>query len=145
MARSPTPADTPTPVQMVPAPPVDVRHDPDEYDLTGDNTHRATQRGYAIPQTDPPEARAGVLVEEGEVVPADVPVSDTWMEPIKKADRKLARAVEEAQDESPKDTDLTALSKPALEAMAAERGINVKGLSKDELITAIRAEREPTI
>jgi hypothetical protein len=143
MARSPTPAATP--VQMVAAPPVDVRHDADEYDLTGGNTHRATQRGYAIPQTDPPEARAGVLVEEGEIVPANVPVSETWMEPIKKADRQLTRALEEAGDEAPKDADLTALSKSALEAMAAERGINVKGLSKDDLITAIRAEREPTI
>lgn len=144
MARSPTPAAA-APVQMVAAPPVDVRHDADEYELTGDNTHRATQRGYAIPQVDPPEARAGVLVEEGEVVPAKVPVSDTWMEPLKKGEGKLARAVQEALDESPKDTDLTALSKSALEAMAAERGVNVKGLSKEDLITAIRAEREPTI
>lgn len=109
--------------------------------LTGANTHRATQRGYAIPEN----TEAGILVEEGEIVPADVAVSDEWMEPIAAKDRRLARAVEEAQDESPKDADLTALSKSALQAMAAERGINVKGLSSEDLITAIRAEREPTI
>jgi hypothetical protein len=112
--------------------------------LTGANTHRANQRGYAIPQAGPAEGRAGILVEPGEIVPADVPVSDVWMDPIK-GSRNLAAAVQEAQQDHPTDADLTQLSKPALEAMAAERGINVKGLSKDDLITAIHAEREPTI
>jgi hypothetical protein len=102
---------------------------------TGNQTHRATQRGYA----------AGQLIEEGEFVPEDVPVSDEWMEPLDKKEAKLTAAVNEAQDESPKDTDLTQLSKQALEAMAAERGVNVGGLSKADLITAIKAEREPTI
>lgn len=113
--------------------------------LTGDDTHRATQRGYAIPQTDPPEERGGVLVEEGELVPAKTPISTEWMEPVKRGERALAGAVEEALDPAQKDVDLTQLSKPALEAMAAERGINVGGLSKADLITAIKAEREPTI
>lgn len=108
---------------------------------TGDNTHRATMRGYAIPIG----TSAGQLVEEGEIVPANVPVSDEWMEKLDKKDGKLQAAVEEAQQDHPTDVDLTALSKSALEAMAAERGINVKGLSKDDLITAIKAEREPTI
>lgn len=117
--------------------------------LTGDNTHRATQRGYAVQQaTEKNPSPGGVLIgpeEETDIVPANVPISDEWMEPIKKGDRNLARAVSEAQQDHPTDADLTALSKPALEAMAAERGINVKGLSKDDLITAIKAEREPTI
>lgn len=117
--------------------------------LTGVNTHRATQRGYAVPQpTEADPSPGGVLVgpdEETAIVPAGVPVSENWMEPIASKDRRMAQAVEEALDEHPKDADLTALSKSALEAMAAERGINVKGLSKEELITAIRAEREPTI
>lgn len=115
-------------------PRLSVEHSEDEYEKTGANTHRAVQRGYA----------GGILIEEGEFVPADVPVG-SWMEPIAPKDRKLARAVQEAQDESPKDVDLTALNKSALQAMAAERGINVDGLSKDDLITAIKAEREPTI
>lgn len=116
--------------------------------LTGEGTHRATQRGYAIPQTDPPEARAGVLVgpeDEIQIIPAKVPISEEWMEPVKKGDSRLARAVEEAGQDHPTDVDLTALNKSALQAMAAERGINVEGLTKDDLITAIKAEREPTI
>ncbi len=123
----------------------DVKRDPANYDLTGADTHRATQRGYAIPQTDPAEARAGVLVEQGEIIPANVPISDTWMEEIEAKGRKRAKAVQEAQAEHPGDTDLTALPKAALQAMAAERGVNVDGLTKDDLIAAIRAEREPTI
>jgi hypothetical protein len=108
---------------------------------TGHDTHRATMRGYAIASG----SAAGQIVEEGEIVPANVPVSEEWMEKLDKKEAKLTAAVNEAQDENPKDTDLTALSKPALEAMAAERGINVSGLSKADLITAIKAEREPTI
>jgi hypothetical protein len=105
---------------------------------TGADTHRATQRGYAVDTT----TGAGVLVEAGELVPANIPVSDEWMERVK-GDRELAAAIAEGQDPLPKDVDLTQLSKPALEAMAAERGINPKGLSKDDLITAIKAADEP--
>lgn len=103
---------------------------------TGVDTHRATERGYV---TDP-DSGAGHLVEAGELVPAGFPVGE-WMEPVK-GSKALAGAIEEAGELHPKDADLTQLSKPALEAMAAERGINVKGLSKDELITAIKAKRE---
>lgn len=117
--------------------------------LTGSNTHRATMRGYAIPvATDANPQPAGVLVgpqDDTDIVPAGVPVSTEWMEPIKKGVSGLAAAVDEAQAEHPSDVDLTQLSKAALEAMAAERGINVAGLSKADLITAIKAEREPTI
>lgn len=102
-----------------------------EVKKTTATSHRATERGYA----------AGELVEAGDLVPAGTPVG-SWMEPIAKAEQATARAVEEAQDPHNRDVDLTALSKPALEAMAAERGINVKGLSKDDLITAIKAEAE---
>lgn len=106
---------------------------------TGDNTHRATQRGYAID----PTSNAGVLVEEGEIVPADQPVSEIWMEPIKKADAKLAAAMEEALDPTPKDVDLTQVGMPGLKAMAAERHINPKGLSEAQLIDAIKAKDDP--
>ena len=106
---------------------------------TGADTHRATARGYAVN----PDNGAGVLVEPGELVPANIPVSDEWMEPVKKSDRALAGALEEAQDPLQKDVDYTQLSKAALEAVAAERGINVKGLSKDDLIDAIKAADEP--
>lgn len=94
-------------------------------------SHRATERGYA----------GGTIVEPGDLVPEGTPVG-SWMEPVKKGEQRLARAIEEAQDPINDDVDLTALSKAALEAMAAERGINVRGLTKDELITAIKAEAE---
>lgn len=112
--------------------------------MTGANTHRATQRGYAIDQ----ESKAGTLVEEGEMVPANVPVSDTWMEKVKKGDQALAAAVEDAQQEKKDDPAYESLSKQALEALATDKGVtNVKGLSKDDLITAIKAaaDRDRTV
>ena len=100
---------------------------------TGAHTHRATERGYAD----------GQLIEEGEFVPAGVPVSENWMDKVSKKDAALLAASEEAIDPKPKDVDLTALTVAALQAMAAERGINVKqdgkALNKDELIAAINA------
>jgi hypothetical protein len=98
---------------------------------TGINTHRATERGYA----------GGELIEPNDFVPAGYPVGD-WMESVD-GSAKLARAVDEALDPLPDDVDLTQLSKPALEAMAAERGINVGTLSKTDLITAIKAAHDP--
>lgn len=102
---------------------------------TGSDTHRATARGHAL----------GELIEPGEMVPAGVPISENWMEPVKKGDRALAGAMQEAQADHPGDADLTQVGLPGLKAMAAERGINPKGLSEDDLIAAIKAEREPTI
>jgi hypothetical protein len=102
---------------------------------TGSDTHRATARGHA----------QGQLIEEGEVVPAGTPISEEWMEQVKKGVHALSGAIQEAQADHPGDVDLTKASKSALEAMALERGINVQGLSKDDLIVAIKAEREPTI
>ena len=110
----------------------------EKHPKTGPDTHRATQLGYAID----PATGAGVLVPEGDVVPADQPVSDAWMEKIGKKDRALAGATDEALDPHPKDVDLTKLDKAALQAMAAERGINVDGLGPKDLISAINAHRE---
>lgn len=108
---------------------------------TGSDTHVATQRGYAINSQG-----AGELVEPNEMVPADVPVSEEWMRPVKKSEAALLGAAEEATALKPKDVDLTKLDEPALQAMAAERGINVeqagKKLNKKELIAAITAAHE---
>jgi hypothetical protein len=98
------------------------------------NSHRATRRGYV----------KGELFDEGEIIPPDVVVSDEWMEEIEGNGRR-ARAMQEALDPSPKDVDLTQVGVAGLKAMAAERGINPKGLSEADLIAAINAEREPTI
>jgi hypothetical protein len=107
---------------------------------TKPNSHRATVRGYAVPDN---AQGAGVLVEVGEIVPANVPVGE-WMEKIKgKAD--LHGAVLESQQALKDDPDLSQLSKQALEALATEAGVtSVKGLSKDDLITAISAQRDNT-
>lgn len=102
----------------------------------GPNTHRATERGYAIVEGQ------GILVEAEEMVPAGA-VIGSWMEPIKKGDQRVMDAVEDAQRETKDDPDYTALSKPALEALATDAGVtNVKGLSKDDLITAIKASAD---
>lgn len=101
--------------------------------MTGSGTHIATERGYA----------AGELIEPGQPVPADVPVG-SWME---RADGKVDaadRAIEDAQKPLPDDPDLTQLSTQALQAMATERGVtSVKGLSKNDLIDAIKAAHDP--
>lgn len=113
----------------------------DSLPRTKANSHRATQRGYAVPDN---TNGAGVLVEDGEIVPADVPISDEWMAKIK-GKQELADAVAEVQQPLKDDPDLTQLSKPALEALATEAGVtSVKGLSRDDLITAINAERDNT-
>lgn len=99
--------------------------------LTGANTHVATDRGYA-----------DTIIEAGEMVPAGIPVSKEWMEPVGK-DGALLAATQAALDPLPDDPDLTKVSKQGLEAMATERGIPVAGLSKEDLITAIKAAHDP--
>lgn len=104
---------------------------------TGDATHRATQRGYAMVKG------AGILVEDGQLVPKGQAISDEWMERVKGTSSPAAKAVEDAQAPRKDDPDLTQLSKPALEALATERGVTqVKGLSKEDLIAAIQASDE---
>jgi hypothetical protein len=98
--------------------------------LTGSNTHRATERGYV----------GGLLIEPDGLVPAGFPVG-SWMERVD-GKPELARAIEEALDPQPGDVDLTKLSKAALEAMAVDHGINAGGLSKEDLITAIKAAND---
>ena len=113
----------------------------DSAKLTKADEYRATQRGYAFD----PDSKAGVLVEEGEPVPANIPVSEEWMEKIKGSKRAVEAAVDEALEAKPKDVDLTKLNVAALQALAAERGINAEQdgtpLSKADLITAINAAR----
>lgn len=106
------------------------------------NSHRAIARGYAVADG---SQGAGVLVEDGEIVPADVPVSEEWMVKVKKGSHAVEDAVAEAQQPLKDDPDLTQLSKSALEVLATEAGVtSVKGLSKDDLIAAINAQRDNT-
>lgn len=106
--------------------------------LTGGDTHEATQRGYAID----PTTKAGILIEEGELIPVNQPISDEWMKPVDKKDRALRGAIEEALDFKPKDVDLTGASAAAIEALCLMSGITTKGLSKDDMILAYNAHRE---
>jgi len=118
--------------------------------LTGDNTHRAVRKGYAIPEN---SGGVGAIVEAGDMVPAGVPLAvedddsttpdNFWMEPVGKKEAKVAVAVAEAMDPLTKDVDYTQLTIAALQAIAADHGVNVKGLSKDDLITAIKAADDP--
>lgn len=117
----------------------------EEVKKTGSDTHKAIQRGYAID----PDSKAGVVIEEGEIVPAGQPVSDQWMEAISKKKEKgapsaaLAAALEEVTADRKDDPDLTQLDEPALQAMAVLMGVTrVKGLDKDDLITVINAVKE---
>lgn len=101
---------------------------------TGANTHRAIERGYA----------KGQLIEPGQMVPAGVVVSDRWMESLTKKEARMAEAIEQALDPQPDDVEIQNLSREALEAMAAERGIDPKGLTKKLLVDAIKANRDNT-
>src|SRR5687768_6055565 len=98
-----------------------------ELTKTKAGSHRATARGYA----------KGELIEEGQLVPADVAVSDNWMEKTR-AGSDLERAVDEAQSPRNDDPNYEGMSKQALEAEAITHGITDPGkLSKKDLITAI--------
>lgn len=100
--------------------------------LTKAGEYRATQRGYA----------GGAIIDPPSLVPPGVPVSNVWMEKTKGGD-KLARAVDDAQAPRKDDPALEELSVGALQALATDAGVtSVKGLSKDDLITAIRAADE---
>lgn len=95
--------------------------------------YRATERGYA----------GGNIIEAGQLVPGDTPVSENWMEKIKGTEDKAARAVEDAQAVRKDDPDLEGANIGALQALAIDAGVtDVKGLSKKDLIAAIKAARE---
>lgn len=67
------------------------------------------------------------------------PKGDTWEEVS-----KVEKAVLDAQQEIKGDVPLEALDLSALRAFAATKGVNPKGLGKDDLITAIKAADDPT-
>lgn len=106
---------------------------------TGANTHVATRRGYA----------QDTIIEPGQMVPEGVPIAHIddeggWMDDVDKKAARMLQAANEATDKNSKDVDLTQLDEAALQAMAAERGINVGGLSKKQLIDAIKAAAAQT-
>jgi hypothetical protein len=109
--------------------------------LTGEGTHRALERGYAIDTI----SHAGILCEPGDVIPANATVGE-WMEeipPETRADKQDAtkeRVIAEATAPRKGDPVLEDLSLEALQALATDAGVqSVKGASEEDLIAAIRA------
>ncbi len=76
----------------------------------------------------------------GEVFVTDEPKGKEW-ETVTKAEK----AAIEASSELPKDPPLEALDLSALKAVAFDKKVNPKGLSKDELIQAIQAANDPAL
>lgn len=95
--------------------------------------YRATARGYA----------EGRIIEAGETFTTKAD-KGSWMEPLGKDTRSAReRAVDDTLSPISDDPDLTTFSKEALEAEALRYGLtNAKGLSKDDLIAAIKAAHD---
>lgn len=96
-------------------------------------TYRALSRGYAD----------GRIIEAGQVFSTKIDQGE-WMEPVK-GETKSARerAVDDTQSLISDDPALDTFSKSALEAEALRLGLtNAKGLSKDDLIAAIKAAHD---
>lgn len=81
----------------------------------------------------------GRLYEAGEVFVTDQPKGKTW-ETVTKGEK----AAIEAADLKHEDPPLEGLGIEALRAVAVVDGVNPEGLSKKDLITAIKAKRSTT-
>lgn len=83
----------------------------------------------------------GRMYDPGEPFTTDAPKGKEWdtISPVEKA------AAEASDPKNQQDIDYTKMSKSALEAVAAEKGVNPSGLSKDDLIDAIKAANEPAL
>ncbi|MBO9624165.1 MAG: hypothetical protein J7500_15765 [Sphingomonas sp.] len=96
----------------------------------------------AYTSTLPVEQPQGVYNKPGEVFYSD---TDKPGEGWEKVDPKDAAAIEAATNPVPEDANLEAASKAALEAVAIMRHVNIAGLDKPALITAIKASYEPKL
>jgi hypothetical protein len=92
--------------------------------------YRALARGYVD----------GMIREPGEVF-ATAAEQGSWMEPLSKGkDARVSAAVDDTMASKKDDPDLTTFSMEALQAEALRLGLtDATGLSKDDLIVAIRA------
>lgn len=90
----------------------------------------ATARGYVD----------GRIIEEGEAFVTTAP-KGSWMEPVDKGEYEAALA---ATQPTPDDPNYDAMTLPALQAVAATMKIDPNGLSKRDLLSAIKAKRQPT-
>lgn len=84
---------------------------------------------------------AGIYTKAGEPFVTDAPKGDAWDEKTPAE----AHAIEGSLNKIPGDPPLEGLSLESLKAVAVTHNINVTGLSKSQLIDAIKAANEPTL
>lgn len=95
-------------------------------------------KSYTAPT---PVQIGGRVYRPGESFTTDTGPGDEWEE----VDNADAAIIDAATIKTPVDPNLDAMSKGALEAYAAERGVNTDGMTKERLLTAIRAADEPNL
>jgi hypothetical protein len=83
----------------------------------------------------------GELVKAGNPFVTDAPKGEDW----EAVTPKEAAAIDASVDRVPDDANLEAASKAALEAVAIIKHVNIAGLDKPALITAIKAAYEPKL
>lgn len=96
-------------------------------------------KAYTAPH---PVYLGSVFTNAGDVFVTDLPAEDTWEE---RSTGEVAAIDASSKEPGGKDADLNALAVPALQALAATKGVHTKGLDKAELITAIKAADEPKL
>jgi len=84
---------------------------------------------------------AGVYTKAGEPFVTDAPKGDEWDE---KTPAEV-HAIEGSLNQAPSDPPLESLSVEALKAVAVTKNINVTGMDKAKLITAVKAANEPNL
>ena len=82
-----------------------------------------------------------VYTKAGGVFVTNQPKSEYWT----KVSPKEAAAIEASTNKVPDDANLEAADKAALQAVAIIKHINITGLDKPALITAIKAAYEPAL
>lgn len=88
-----------------------------------------------------PVYTGSVFYKAGEPFTTDADPGEGW----EKVTSKAAAAITAATDPVPDDANLEAASKSALEAVAIMKHVNIAGLDKPALITAIKAAYEPKL
>ena len=84
---------------------------------------------------------AGIFTKAGEPFVTDAPKGEGWIE--KTPDE--AHAIESSLNQAPADPPLESLGIEALKAVAVTKNINVTGMDKAKLITAIKAANDPNL
>lgn len=94
-------------------------------------------KAYKAPQ---PVYVDGVYYKPGEIFVTDKPKGEGW-----DAVDKAEKAATEAAQEIPGDPPLESLPLESLKAVAVTKRVNPEGLSKKDLIAAIKAANEPKL